>query len=160
MKQREKQCITLHFSPSLMKSCLNNENSQRQGLTKKQCRPSLRMWVNTLTVRVCPCCSFCFHNWCPVSLQTCFCDTFKPPAVRRVAAVPSSLTDFLLFSGLLIGSGCALYPLGWDSEEVQQTCSNNSNQFQLGKTYQIQHAHTPSVCTEHKLYTNASPLAV
>uniref|UniRef100_A0A8C8EYV8 LHFPL tetraspan subfamily member 6 protein n=1 Tax=Oncorhynchus tshawytscha TaxID=74940 RepID=A0A8C8EYV8_ONCTS len=23
---------------------------------------------------------------------------------------------------LLIGSGCALYPLGWDSEEVRQTC--------------------------------------
>ncbi|CAG12782.1 unnamed protein product [Tetraodon nigroviridis] len=36
--------------------------------------------------------------------------------------------------GLLIGSGCALYPLGWDSEEVQQTCSNRSNQFQLGET--------------------------
>ncbi|TNN47630.1 Lipoma HMGIC fusion partner [Liparis tanakae] len=33
---------------------------------------------------------------------------------------------------LLIGSGCALYPLGWDSEEVQQTCNNSSNQFQLG----------------------------
>ncbi|KAM6933717.1 LHFPL tetraspan subfamily member 6 protein [Xenentodon cancila] len=34
--------------------------------------------------------------------------------------------------GLLIGSGCALYPLGWDSEEVQQTCNNSSDQFQLG----------------------------
>ncbi|XP_048121381.1 LOW QUALITY PROTEIN: LHFPL tetraspan subfamily member 6 protein-like [Alosa alosa] len=34
--------------------------------------------------------------------------------------------------GLLIGSGCALYPLGWDSEEVQQTCDNRSDQFQLG----------------------------
>ncbi|KAI9547995.1 LHFPL tetraspan sub member 6 protein [Dissostichus eleginoides] len=33
---------------------------------------------------------------------------------------------------LLIGSGCALYPLGWDSEEVQQTCNNSSDQFQLG----------------------------
>uniref|UniRef100_A0A8C4XXQ4 LHFPL tetraspan subfamily member 6 n=1 Tax=Gopherus evgoodei TaxID=1825980 RepID=A0A8C4XXQ4_9SAUR len=34
--------------------------------------------------------------------------------------------------GLLIGSGCALYPLGWDSEEVRQTCGNLSNQFELG----------------------------
>ncbi|GAB0180217.1 LHFPL tetraspan subfamily member 6 protein [Grus japonensis] len=33
---------------------------------------------------------------------------------------------------LLIGSGCALYPLGWDSEEVRQTCGNLSNQFELG----------------------------
>ncbi|KAJ7413019.1 hypothetical protein WISP_93584 [Willisornis vidua] len=35
-------------------------------------------------------------------------------------------------NGLLIGSGCALYPLGWDSEEVRQTCGNLSNQFELG----------------------------
>ncbi|ETE70806.1 Lipoma HMGIC fusion partner-like protein, partial [Ophiophagus hannah] len=34
--------------------------------------------------------------------------------------------------GLLIGSGCALYPLGWDSEEVRQACSNLSDQFELG----------------------------
>ncbi|KAF7700162.1 LHFPL tetraspan subfamily member 6 protein [Silurus meridionalis] len=34
--------------------------------------------------------------------------------------------------GLLIGSGCALYPLGWDSEEVRQTCDNRSDQFKLG----------------------------
>ncbi|PWA28005.1 hypothetical protein CCH79_00012110, partial [Gambusia affinis] len=34
---------------------------------------------------------------------------------------------------LLIGSGCALYPLGWDSEEVQQTCSNSSGQFKLAR---------------------------
>lgn len=34
--------------------------------------------------------------------------------------------------GLLIGSGCALYPLGWDSEEVRQTCGNSSDQFDLG----------------------------
>lgn len=36
-------------------------------------------------------------------------------------------------AGLLIGSGCALYPLGWDSEEVKQTCDNRSDQFELGK---------------------------
>lgn len=36
--------------------------------------------------------------------------------------------------GLLIGSGCALYPLGWDSEEVRQTCGNLSNQFELGES--------------------------
>lgn len=38
-----------------------------------------------------------------------------------------------LFAGLLIGAGCALYPLGWDSEEVRQTCGYISGQFDLGK---------------------------
>ncbi|XP_022430422.1 LHFPL tetraspan subfamily member 6 protein isoform X3 [Monodon monoceros] len=33
--------------------------------------------------------------------------------------------------GLLIGAGCALYPLGWDSEEVRQTCGYISGQFDL-----------------------------
>ncbi|GAB5566299.1 LHFPL tetraspan subfamily member 6 protein isoform X2 [Prionailurus iriomotensis] len=36
-------------------------------------------------------------------------------------------------TGLLIGAGCALYPLGWDSEEVRQTCGYVSGQFDLGK---------------------------
>uniref|UniRef100_A0ABI7Y4Z9 LHFPL tetraspan subfamily member 6 n=1 Tax=Felis catus TaxID=9685 RepID=A0ABI7Y4Z9_FELCA len=35
--------------------------------------------------------------------------------------------------GLLIGAGCALYPLGWDSEEVRQTCGYVSGQFDLVK---------------------------
>nr|XP_035946721.1 LHFPL tetraspan subfamily member 6 protein-like [Halichoerus grypus] len=35
--------------------------------------------------------------------------------------------------GLLIGAGCALYPLGWDSEEIRQTCGYVSGQFDLGK---------------------------
>lgn len=39
----------------------------------------------------------------------------------------------LFFPGLLISSGCALYPLGWNSPEIMQTCGNVSNQFQLGK---------------------------
>ncbi|XP_036916061.1 LHFPL tetraspan subfamily member 1 protein [Sturnira hondurensis] len=34
--------------------------------------------------------------------------------------------------GLLISSGCALYPLGWNNPEIMQTCGNASNQFQLG----------------------------
>ncbi|XP_040298772.1 LHFPL tetraspan subfamily member 1 protein [Bufo bufo] len=34
--------------------------------------------------------------------------------------------------GLLISSGCALYPLGWNSPEIQQACGNVSSQFQLG----------------------------
>nr|XP_033802080.1 LHFPL tetraspan subfamily member 1 protein [Geotrypetes seraphini] len=34
--------------------------------------------------------------------------------------------------GLLVSSGCALYPLGWNSPEIQQTCGNTSDQFQLG----------------------------
>ncbi|XP_051824137.1 LHFPL tetraspan subfamily member 1 protein isoform X2 [Antechinus flavipes] len=33
--------------------------------------------------------------------------------------------------GLLIGAGCALYPLGWNSPEVMQTCGNASSQFHL-----------------------------
>ena len=38
-----------------------------------------------------------------------------------------------VLAGLLIGAGCALYPLGWDSEEVRQTCGYISGQFDLGK---------------------------
>ncbi|OCT67516.1 LHFPL tetraspan subfamily member 1 protein [Xenopus laevis] len=34
--------------------------------------------------------------------------------------------------GLLISSGCALYPLGWNSPEIQQACGNASSQFHLG----------------------------
>uniref|UniRef100_A0A8C5P804 LHFPL tetraspan subfamily member 6 n=1 Tax=Leptobrachium leishanense TaxID=445787 RepID=A0A8C5P804_9ANUR len=34
--------------------------------------------------------------------------------------------------GLLIGAGCALYPLGWDSEEIRQACGNLSQQYDLG----------------------------
>lgn len=48
---------------------------------------------------------------------------------RGIAKVPLSF----LFAGLLIGAGCALYPLGWDSEEVRQTCGYISGQFDLGK---------------------------
>ena len=48
---------------------------------------------------------------------------------RGIAKVLSSF----LFAGLLIGAGCALYPLGWDSEEVRQTCGHISGQFDLGK---------------------------
>ncbi|XP_070222152.1 LHFPL tetraspan subfamily member 1 protein isoform X2 [Bos mutus] len=39
--------------------------------------------------------------------------------------------------GLLISSGCALYPLGWNSPEIMQTCGNVSNQFQLGNKSKI-----------------------
>ncbi|KAK1800708.1 hypothetical protein P4O66_005899 [Electrophorus voltai] len=55
---------------------------------------------------------------------------------RENSHTPSPLTPTAvsvpLYTGLLIGSGCALYPLGWDSEEVRQTCNNSSNQFELG----------------------------
>lgn len=63
-------------------------------------------------------------------------------------------TLFLLFSGLLIGSGCALYPLGWDSEEVQQTCNNSSDQFQLGEipTSRRQYANVSPACTQSLNY--------
>eukprot|EP00064_Thunnus_orientalis_P000750 superscaffoldBa00000042_g751 len=55
--------------------------------------------------------------------------------LRKEIYILSCATNGPLFvtrDGLLIGSGCALYPLGWDSEEVQQTCNNSSDQFQLG----------------------------
>ncbi|KAB0372429.1 hypothetical protein FD755_016221 [Muntiacus reevesi] len=39
--------------------------------------------------------------------------------------------------GLLISSGCALYPLGWNSPEIMQTCGNVSNQFQLVKHWEL-----------------------
>lgn len=62
----------------------------------------------------------CFLYFCDPSR---YCDHF----------LADRLSFSLLFSGLLIGSGCALYPLGWDSEEVQQTCNNSSDKFQLGE---------------------------
>lgn len=70
-----------------------------------------------------------------VSLQPCFVIFFWGPrwSVEVLRPLRRWQTLFPLFSGLLIGSGCALYPLGWDSEEVQQTCNNSSDQFQLGK---------------------------
>ncbi|XP_070095395.1 LHFPL tetraspan subfamily member 6 protein isoform X1 [Equus caballus] len=43
------------------------------------------------------------------------------------------LRSLCKIGGLLIGAGCALYPLGWDSEEVRQTCGYVSGQFDLGK---------------------------
>lgn len=56
---------------------------------------------------------------------------------------------YSLSAGLLIGSGCALYPLGWDSEEVRQTCSNSSDQFDLGtlvyRQVQICYVHHKSL---------------
>nr|XP_033486594.1 LHFPL tetraspan subfamily member 6 protein isoform X1 [Epinephelus lanceolatus] len=53
---------------------------------------------------------------------------FQRPQRQRAAVTMLPLRG----DGLLIGSGCALYPLGWDSEEVQQTCNNSSDQFHLG----------------------------
>ncbi|CAD7682583.1 unnamed protein product [Nyctereutes procyonoides] len=49
-------------------------------------------------------------------------------------AGPQSLRTRSLFTfpWLLISSGCALYPLGWNSPEIMQTCGNVSNQFRLG----------------------------
>ncbi|KAJ1114433.1 hypothetical protein NDU88_002670 [Pleurodeles waltl] len=47
-------------------------------------------------------------------------------------AVGRAAGGIQFLGGLLIGSGCALYPLGWDSEEVKQTCGNLSQQFELG----------------------------
>ncbi|XP_008585884.1 PREDICTED: lipoma HMGIC fusion partner-like [Galeopterus variegatus] len=54
-----------------------------------------------------------------------------PSLVLSCPARIQPLGDFA--SGLLIGAGCALYPLGWDSEEVRQTCGYVSGQFDLGK---------------------------
>lgn len=59
--------------------------------------------------------------------------TERLAVILIIPSLTNSLSPPLLFSGLLIGSGCALYPLGWDSEEVQQTCNNSSDRFQLGE---------------------------
>lgn len=61
-------------------------------------------------------------------------DTKWQPVFKLIAIVYIKLM-FYLSIGLLIGSGCALYPLGWDSEEVRQTCGNLSNQFELGESW-------------------------
>uniref|UniRef100_A0A8D0HAK1 LHFPL tetraspan subfamily member 1 n=1 Tax=Sphenodon punctatus TaxID=8508 RepID=A0A8D0HAK1_SPHPU len=50
--------------------------------------------------------------------------------ISRMVGRFMGATQFV--GGLLISSGCALYPLGWNSPEIQQTCGNVSNQFQLG----------------------------
>nr|XP_036867898.1 LHFPL tetraspan subfamily member 6 protein isoform X2 [Manis javanica] len=55
--------------------------------------------------------------------------------------------------GLLIGAGCALYPLGWDSEEVRQTCGYVSGQFDLG-TY----CSSSSTSSASDGYATVSPL--
>ncbi|XP_043927588.1 LHFPL tetraspan subfamily member 6 protein [Protopterus annectens] len=60
------------------------------------------------------------------ALMGCCVTELISRAIGRAAGV----IQFL--GGLLIGSGCALYPLGWDSEEVRQTCSNLSDQYELG----------------------------
>ncbi|XP_069468695.1 LHFPL tetraspan subfamily member 1 protein [Ambystoma mexicanum] len=50
--------------------------------------------------------------------------------ISRMTACCMGAAQFV--GGLLIGSGCALYPLGWNSPEIKQTCGNASNQFHLG----------------------------
>ncbi|KAM5146879.1 LHFPL tetraspan subfamily member 1 protein [Mantella aurantiaca] len=50
--------------------------------------------------------------------------------ISRMAGRFYGATQFI--GGLLISSGCALYPLGWNSPEIQQACGNTSSQFQLG----------------------------
>uniref|UniRef100_A0A8C0SR22 LHFPL tetraspan subfamily member 1 n=1 Tax=Canis lupus familiaris TaxID=9615 RepID=A0A8C0SR22_CANLF len=47
--------------------------------------------------------------------------------------------------GLLISSGCALYPLGWNSPEIMQTCGNVSNQFRLVRL-DLSSCSAPLVC--------------
>lgn len=60
------------------------------------------------------------------AVMACCVSDIMSRGVGRVAG------GIQFLGGLLIGSGCALYPLGWDSEEVKQTCSDASDQFYLG----------------------------
>lgn len=147
-KDPKKNHIPLHFSPSLMRRCLKYVHPVSRGLTKKTLQTFLEelretpwRWefvlaaVFSLASRVLSASSHVL--WC----------FSEPLVISEVPAMPHCWqTLFLSFSGLLIGSGCALYPLGWDSEEVQQTCNNSSDQFQLGEmsTRRIQHAHAQS----------------
>lgn len=62
------------------------------------------------------------------------------PSSSLLLAFSRDAEEYLLaylFAGLLIGAGCALYPLGWDSEEVRQTCGYVSGQFDLGKFFSL-----------------------
>ncbi|XP_042189935.1 LHFPL tetraspan subfamily member 6 protein [Callorhinchus milii] len=60
------------------------------------------------------------------ALMACCVSELISRTVGRVAG------GIQFVGGILIGSGCALYPLGWNSEEVRQTCNNLSDQFELG----------------------------
>ncbi|XP_066994964.1 LHFPL tetraspan subfamily member 6 protein-like [Anabrus simplex] len=37
-----------------------------------------------------------------------------------------------LFAALLVCSGAAVYPVGWDNREVRESCGNSSNVYRLG----------------------------
>ncbi|XP_059931771.1 LHFPL tetraspan subfamily member 6 protein [Gadus macrocephalus] len=74
------------------------------------------------------------HDKVPGSSEDCQ-DTAVDSTIQSSACMLTCVRVCVSCSfspGLLIGSGCALYPLGWDSEEVRQTCNNSSDQFQLG----------------------------
>lgn len=135
MQPWKKQYTALPFSSSLMKIFLNYENPHRQGLTKRV-QTFLEEMTEHLDEKSLSLLQFSPHKWSLVSLQPCFVIFFNPQwwvKLLRFLHHWQTPSLFPLFSGLLIGSGCALYPLGWDSEEVQQTCNNSSDQFQLGK---------------------------
>lgn len=38
-----------------------------------------------------------------------------------------------MFSGLLMGAGMAIYPNGWSSSEIQQSCGFTSSPYNLGE---------------------------
>uniref|UniRef100_A0A452V026 Lipoma HMGIC fusion partner n=1 Tax=Ursus maritimus TaxID=29073 RepID=A0A452V026_URSMA len=59
--------------------------------------------------------------------------THTPQKLRDLTNSRSCSQTWNQDTGLLIGAGCALYPLGWDSEEVRQTCGYVSSQFDLGQ---------------------------
>ena len=39
----------------------------------------------------------------------------------------------LYFPGILIGVGCLLYPLGWETHEARQICGPSADIYALGK---------------------------
>ncbi|KAM9326333.1 LHFPL tetraspan subfamily member 1 protein [Gastrophryne carolinensis] len=70
---------------------------------------------------------------CALLLLTSMAAVFGCCISNVISRTTGRLHGALQFiGGLLISSGCALYPLGWNSPQIQQACGNVSSQFELG----------------------------
>lgn len=78
-------------------------------------------------------CSWNLTSHCLKEFNVVFLRSRRYGPVVFCTLICKGFLFYLLSTGLLIGAGCALYPLGWDSEEVRQTCGYISGQFDLGE---------------------------
>ncbi|KAK3094778.1 hypothetical protein FSP39_006138 [Pinctada imbricata] len=86
--------------------------------------PSLWWQIGTLTIGV-GCCLAVLIAITAV-LAICIQDIVSPK-IAKVAGV------LQLCAALLIGGGVAIYPNGWNSQEVQQACGSTSGPYILGE---------------------------